>query len=366
MNKLVFSNLVHRPVRSLISIVAIAVEVILILVIVGLCLGMLNDARERQRGIGADVMIQPPGSSFLSTISGAPVSAKIADVLRQQPHVAEVAPVIVQQTVTSSFEVITGVDLNTYPLGHPFRYLAGGPFQNADDVIVDDIWAKSKNAHVGDRIEVLSHQARICGIIEHGAGGRKFLQLSTLQDWIGAPGKATIFYVKADDPKNTDAIVSEIKKVPGLETFVVRSIDDYMTQMTAGNLPGLSIFLNVVIGIAVIIGFIVIFQAMYTAVMERTREIGILKSLGASKLYIVNVILRETMLLAVAGIVVGIGVSYAARAGIMAKFPTLPIQITGGWLGRSAVIALVGAALGAIYPAIKAAHKDPIDALAYE
>ncbi len=56
--------------------------------------------------------------------------------------------------------------------------------------------------------------------------------------------------------------------------------------------------INVVIGIAMIIGFIVIFQAMYTAVMERTREIGILKSLGAGKLYIVNVVLRETLLIA--------------------------------------------------------------------
>ena len=65
-------------------------------------------------------------------------------------------------------------------------------------------------------------------------------------------------------------------------------------MMTPSNYPGLSTFIEVVIGISVIIGFIVIFQAMYTAVMERTREIGILKSMGASKFYIVNVILRET------------------------------------------------------------------------
>ncbi len=69
-------------------------------------------------------------------------------------------------------------------------------------------------------------------------------------------------------------------------------------MMTVNSYPGLSTFINVVIGISVVIGFIVIFQAMYTAVMERTREIGILKSIGASKLYIVDVILRETVLLA--------------------------------------------------------------------
>ena len=90
----------------------------------------------------------------------------------------------------------------------------------------------------------------------------------------------------------------------------------YLSMMTPSNYPGLSTLSDVVIGISVIIGFIVIFQAMYTAVMERTREIGILKSMGASKFYIVNVILRETMLLAIGGIVVGFVFSLAARAGI--------------------------------------------------
>ena len=70
-------------------------------------------------------------------------------------------------------------------------------------------------------------------------------------------------------------------------------------MMTPENLPGLSATsIRIVVAISMIIGFLVIFQSMYTAVMERTREIGILKSLGASKLYIVNVVLRETALLA--------------------------------------------------------------------
>jgi putative ABC transport system permease protein len=134
----------------------------------------------------------------------------------------------------------------------------------------------------------------------------------------------------------------------------------------ASNYPGLSSFINVVIGISVIIGFIVIFQAMYTAVMERTREIGILKSLGASKMYIVNVILRETLLLALCGIVAGILFSLLARAGIVQRLPLLRVVVTGEWILKATVVAIVGAILGALYPAFKAAQKDPIEALAYE
>ena len=105
---------------------------------------------------------------------------------------------------------------------------------------------------------------------------------------------------------------------------------------------------------------------MYTAIMERTREIGILKSLGAGKLYIVNVVLRETLLIAIGGIILGIAFSYAAKAGLKTHFQTLPIAISTNLLIKASVIALVGSLLGAFYPAIKAAQKDPIDALAYE
>jgi len=100
--------------------------------------------------------------------------------------------------------------------------------------------------------------------------------------------------------------------------------------------------------------------------MERTREIGILKSMGASKAYIINAILRETVLLAILGIVVGIAISYTARGAIVAHFSTLRILVTPGWVLRATAIAIVGALGGAIYPAFKAAQKDPIDALAYE
>ena len=105
---------------------------------------------------------------------------------------------------------------------------------------------------------------------------------------------------------------------------------------------------------------------MYTAVMERTREIGILKSLGASKLYIVNLVLREAILVAIAGILVGILVTQGSSSAWTSASPPCRFCVTTHWRIYGAVIALVGSILGALYPAWKAARKDPIDALAYE
>jgi putative ABC transport system permease protein len=367
MNRMIVGNLVHRPIRSLISMVAVALEVTMILLIVGLCLGMMQDSRTRTAGIGADILVRPPGSSFISAFSGAPMPIKIGDVLGKLPHVKTVAPVVAQAAPSGFFEIITGIDLPSYEsLFSGFHYLAGGPFQGPNDVIVDDLFAKSKHYKVGDTIEILNQTFRICGVVEHGNGGRKFIPINTLQDLILAKGKVSIFYLKLDDPAHVDTVIGEIKAVPGLEHYGATSMAEYVAMMTTSNYPGLSIFINVVVGISVIVGFIVIFQAMYAAVMERTREIGILKAMGASKLYIVNVVLRETILLAVGGILLGIVISLAARAGLTHRFPLLQVVVDDGWIVRATLIAIVGAVGGALYPALKAALKDPIEALAYE
>jgi putative ABC transport system permease protein len=367
MNKMIVANLVHRPVRSVISILAVAIEVTMILLMVGLMLGILDDSKERQKGLGADVIVRPPGSANFGAFSGTPASLRYADLLSKQPHVAAVAPVILQTTTSlTNIEVLNGIDLPSFEaVGGPLRYLKGGPFQQPYDMIVDDVYAAGNKVGVGSVITVLNHEFRVSGIVPHGRGARRYVPMKTMQDMLGAENKASVFYVKVDDAKNVDAAVEGIKTL--LPNFVITSTREWMQLMTPDNIPGLSTVIKVVIGIAVVIGFIVIFQSMYTAVMERTREIGILKSLGASKAFIVRVILRETVLLAVAGIIVGFIASMLGRAGLVHRFPTLTVlPITLKWGVYSTVIAIGGALLGAIYPAFKAAQKDPIDALAYE
>jgi putative ABC transport system permease protein len=366
MNKMVVANLVHRPTRSLITMSAIALEITMILLVVALFYGLLNGSKESQLGVNADLMVMPPGSSSLIGMTGAPISVKVGNVLRKVPHVTAAVPVIWWFS-QKPLEIVYGIDLASYDTLPPaFRYLSGGPFQSPYDVIVDDYFAGMNHKKVGDSIEILAHQFRICGIVPHGKGGRKFLPLATMQDLLDADGRTSVFYVKLDDPANTEAVDAAIQQVPGMEKYAVRSMQEYLSMMTPDNLPGFDLAIKIVIGVAVVVGFLVIFQSMYTAVMERTREIGILKSLGASKLYIVNVVLRETMLLAAVGIIAGIMISLVTRRVIMFERPVLRLFWSYAWVARASVIALAGALAGALYPAFKAAQRDPIDALAYE
>jgi putative ABC transport system permease protein len=369
---MVFSNLVHRPLRTMISVFAISIEVTLILLIVGLCMSMLNDNADRQKGIGFDVMVSPPGSSFLTGITGAPVSIKVADKLRTVPHVTAVAPVVTHVITTKRLEVIDGIDLNPNSpndfdkMGRPFRYLSGGPFQGRYDMIVDDLSAEQNHTKVGDHYEVLNQNFRVSGIVEHGKGARRYIPIATLQDLLGSEGKASVFFVKTDTPDNAETVVAAIKQIPGMDQYVARSLAEYASLMTVANMPGLGPFIDIVIGISVIIGFIVIFQSMYTAVMERTREIGILKSLGATRFYIVNVVLRESLLLAIGGVLLGLALTALGSLVINYRFPQTRVMWDNHWVLRAALIAIGGALLGGLYPALKAAQQDPIEALAYE
>ena len=367
MNKLIFANLVHRPLRSIISVLAVAIEVIMILSIVGVFMGILDDQKERTNGIGADLMLRASHASEMNGMGGATIPIKNIEAIRTLPHVVAASPVIMTTSTSGAIEILYGIDYPSFDALRPFVFLSGGPFKEKYDIIIDDVLAQTKGGlHVGDTLTVMNQPFRICGIVEHGKGGRKLLPIATMGEMMGAEGKATLFYIKVDDPKNENLVIEEIHATRGLEDYPAQTMEDWNSMMTPARLPGFNIALYVVTCIAVIVGFLVIFQSMYTAVLERTREIGILKSMGASKGTIVGVVLRETAVMAVGGVLVGIVGVFGVRILLGHVFPTLHFEISGEWVVRGAVIAFVGSVCGALYPAWMAARKDAIDALAYE
>jgi len=367
MNKLVFANLIHRPMRSIISAAAIAIEVVMIISVAAIFLGQIDGQKIRTNGIGADLIVAPPNASFINAVSGAPIPAKNVEAMRKLPHVTVASPVIQKMSLGGALEIIYGIDYSSYNALRPFVFLDGGPFQGPNDVIVDDVFAQTDKGHrVGETIQILSHPFHICGIVESGKGGRKLVPIDTLGELIGSEGKASQFFIKSDSPDNIETIRGEIHSTPGLQSYQIWTMHEWLSLMTPDNLPGFNIALNVVTFIATLVGFLVIFLSMYTAILERTREIGILKSMGASKQAIVSLVLRESILMSIVGIAAGIALTYAIQGWLTHKFPTILFEITQNWIIEACVIAFLGAVLGAAYPAFMAARKDPIDALAYE
>jgi putative ABC transport system permease protein len=365
MGELILRNLVHRPLRTLIGVLAVAVEVALVVLIVGLTSGLLTETAKRIQGIGADVMLQPPAAGIFLGMTGAPMPIKIGDKLAELKYVQSVAPALLQFSSSGGVDVVYGIDPESFrAVSGGFVFLQGHDMEGPEDLLVDDLAASSKHIKVGDTFKLLNHDWHVAGIVEHGKGARLFVPLATLQDLVGAPDKASIFWLKCTRPEHTEDVMDEIRQL--LPGYTVRPLSSLLSMMTSTNIPGLQAFINAMISLAVAIGLLVIFLTMYTTVIERTRDIGVLKSLGASRMFIVRALLTESAGLCILGIIAGVGLSYVVRAAFLAGFPTLSILITTGWILRAAAIALIGAIFGASYPAWMASRKDAVEALSYD
>jgi putative ABC transport system permease protein len=365
MGELIARNLLHRPLRTLIGVMAVAVEVALVVLIVGLTSGLLTETAKRIEGIGADIMLQPPAASILINFSGAPMPVKIGEKLAELKYVQTVAPALLQFNSTGAVETIWGIDKDSFrEVSGGFVFLQGHDMEGPDDLLMDDWAAKAKHIKVGDTFNVLNHEWHVAAIVEHGKGARLFVPLTTLQDLVGAHDKASIFLIKCTRPEHAADVMEEMRHV--LPGYTVRPLKEFLSLMTSTNIPGLQSFINAMIALAVCIGLLVIFLTMYTTVIERTRDIGVLKSLGADRSFIIRSLLTEAATLCCVGIFAGVGLSYAVRAAFLAGFPTLSILITPGWILRAAGIALIGAVFGASYPAWLASRKDAVEALSYD
>ena len=362
---MIMHNALHRPVRTIITVIAVAVEVTLVIIVVGLTTGLLTESAKRTEGVGADIMVQPPSASVFMAFSGAPMPIAIGDKLQQLEYVQSVAPVLVQFNSVNGLDIVYGIQPDTFrAVSGGFVLHEGTELADPNDILVDDVYARAKKVKVGQMLHILEHDWHVAGIVEHGKGARLFVLMSTLQEMSGAHEKASVFFIKCDRSDHTLAVSDKVREL--LPRYEVRALKDYISLMTSSNLPGLGAFINVMIGIAVAIGFLVTFLSMYTTIIERTREIGVLKSLGASKGYIVEIIMSETTLLCLAGVLVGVGFSLLSRAIFLKLFPSLTILITFKWIVLAGLIAVLGGLLGATYPAWLASRKDPVEALAYE
>ncbi len=351
--------------RSLLSVFLIAIPVTLILSLVGIAQGMLNDAARRAQGVGADILVRPPGSTIM-TLSGAPLPEKLVDMLAQKPHV-KVASGMISYPI-SSVTYMAGIDMPSFTrLNGGFEYVSGGPFQGPDDILVDRDYANQQKLKAGSTINLLNRNWFVRGIVEPGKLSRVFAQLPVLQKLTSNTGKISQVFLKVDRPENVSAVLAQLKQE--MPNYPIYPIADFISQFTVANVQGGAVqtFINVMMGIGVVIGFAVVLLSMYMAVLQRTREIGILKSLGASRWFILRLILAEALAMGFVGTILGILLSFVGRWLIMVLVPASLIQaVVPGWWPIAGAITIAGVLLGSLYPGLRAARQDPIEALAYE
>ncbi|RPI96633.1 MAG: ABC transporter permease, partial [Chloroflexi bacterium] len=268
--KIVLENMKHRPMRSLLSVFLIAIPVTLIQCLVGIAQGLLNDAAQRAKGVGADILVRPPGSSIM-TLSGAPLSEKLIEVLAGKPYVAVASGMITYPI--SSVTYMAGIDLASFTrMSGGFEYVEGGGFQGPDDILVDRHYAQQQKLRAGSTVNLLNRDWRVAGIVEPGKLSRVFVQMPVLQKLTSNTGKISQVFLKVKEPRNLAGAIEQLRReLPG---YPVYSIAEFVSQFTVENVQGGAVqtFINVMMGIGVVIGFAVVLLSMYMAVLQRTRE----------------------------------------------------------------------------------------------
>jgi putative ABC transport system permease protein len=357
-----WGNLATRPLRCSLSILAIAIQVVLVLLIVGMTSGVISEWGKRVEGVGADILVQPPNASIFFAFSSAVMQESLAEQIDKLPDVDVVAPTLIlsdPKTMTNVF----GIDYKKFnALSQGFMFRSGRPFADADEAMADDIVAQTRHLKIGDTVTLVNHPFRISGIVAHGKGARFFIPLKTGQDLVGADKKVSMFFVRSKgDIERGRAEILQLNPQNR-----VRSMSEYVSLMSSSKLPELKPFIKTMVVLGIVVSFLVVLMNMHTMVMERTREIGILKALGFTRMDVVKMLLGETAVLTLAGSLVGIGITFLTQAILKETNPSLTILLTPAWVVGSIGLALLGAALGATFPAVRASSYDPVEALAYE
>lgn len=365
MDSLIVSNLRQRPTRTLISVCGVALGVVLVILNTALVRGMLNDRARREQGLGAEIQFTRKGSSILSPSSIMSLDVRYGDRLRQIEGVKMVSPVgrYVQSGQSGlGFEQVDGIDYPSYSAISGLRILTGSVFSGDDEVIIDEIKARQGKLRVGSTVQVFGKSLNVVGIYGPESGARIKMDLTRLQTLLVAENKCTFIMLKVDDPNRQEEIQQRINgELPGNIVVLTRDISTGFGRA----IPGIDGFVRAVLVLSTIVSLLVILLAMYTTITERTREIGILKSLGASKGYIISVIEKEALTISLIG--VGVGTVAAFIAGwLIETLTSLKLEFHWSWILAAAGIGLVAGAFGALYPAVRAARQDAVKALSYD
>ena len=323
---------------------------------------MIAEWGKRVEGVGADILVQPPNASIFFAFSSAVMQESLGERIGNLPGVDEVAPTIIltrsekpDHHLRNRLQALQRTEPGIY---FSRRTSVPGPGRSYGRR------HRGANRHlkVGDTVTLLNHPFKISGIVAHGKGARFFIPLDTGQDVVGADKKVSMFFVRSKG--DTEGTRAEILKIDPLNR--VRSMSEYVSLMNSSNLPELKPFIRTMVGLGIVISFLVVLLNMHTMVLERTREIGILKALGFSRFDVVRMLLGETAFLTLAGSLAGIVVTLITQAVLKQTNPGLSILLTPGWIAGAVGLALLGAAAGAAVPALRASSYDPVDALAYE
>ena len=396
------ANLLHHKLRSVLSAAGIGIGIFMLLTLTGLSRGSLGEVADRWEAVNAELIVYPRDwGENITTLTGIGLSDRYAEKLRAwDPNlVRDVVPVFLwQMRIGGQGHLAAGVDAAQWPALVGGRKLSagrpcdpGGEFaawlekklltpsddpntvldispaeleaRGGMELVIDDRLARNGHLHAGDVVEAANHRWHIVGVVPAGGMTRVYMPRRTAQFLFGSGsiGKSTLLFVKLSAGAEPAKVATQLHLATGQE---VVQVSQYR-QMLQQKLGIMYVYVDAVNAIALVISFLFIMVTLYTMVLQRTREIAILRSLGASRWYVLRGVLAEAMLLAGAGAGAGIALSFPS-GWLIQTFSLYAVTITLPWVGIALAAAAAGALLAGLYPAWRATKVDVVQALTLE
>ena len=400
------ANILHYKLRSLLSSFGIGVSVCMIVVLSGLSRGSLNEVADRWESVNADLIAYPKGAgnNVPTLASGLLHDGARTELTQHTDLVQSSVPVFLWRVRIGGKDNMTaGIDPDDWAAftngkrpveGHvPDEHgkftawleqtlLTGGeegdeastrpPLEITEqmiaqhggmEIMIDQRLADALGLKLNQTIEMEGHTWTIVGIAPSGVMTRVFMPRRTAQFFFGSQRLeySTMQFVKLRDGVDVHQAIGRLENDQA-DLMPVRQYRGQLEQ-TYGMM---FTYVTVVNTLGLVISSLFIMVTLYMMVLQRTREIAILKSCGASRAFIVRQVLAESLLLSVLGIAMGLGLSLPVAKAIGVLAPLLTVVITWQWVATAVAAALAGAIFSALYPAWRATRIDMVTALSLE
>ncbi|MBN1554312.1 MAG: ABC transporter permease [Phycisphaerae bacterium] len=397
------ANIRHHKLRSLLCALGIGISICMLVALTGLARGSLFENADRWESVGADLIVFPKGWADKIANRGVGLSEKYAKILRENHGkiVEQAAPLFCwPMKVAGQDHVVAGVAPEQWSLvtgnaalkqGRLFdpdnrfaRWMEGKlltptaddavveiteadlntPDHNGLELVIDTRLADAAGLKLGDTLRAANHNWTIVGIVPAGVMTRIFMPLRTAQYLFGDGDitKCTMILVKLREGVDVGPAAQTLREALRQDVIPPKAYRVTLQEKFSIMLT----YVDMVNIIALVIAFLFVMNTLYTMVLERRREIAILRSCGASGWFILRQVLGEAMILAGAGVVIGIGMSFGVSALIGKLKPLLTPELSFHWMLIAAGAAAVGAIVSSLYPAWRATRINMAEVLIYE
>ena len=359
-------NLWRRPTRTVITLSGLGLGVGFTVALMGMALGVETTFTNLMSAGESDLLVEEKG---VADASLSVIAERTADRIRAHPQVKSVSRMVFGLTTAPGLPMfmIYGLDPREAKI-NDYRIREGRRMQREGEIILGRLAANSLEKTVGEKIRVSGTRLTIVGIYENGSAfedtGATML-LRDAQRLFDKPRQVSFLGIAVHDRERADEVARLLEQqFPDLMISTTTTFTERMQDFR-----NMEVMLDTLIGMTMLVGGIVMMNAMLMSVFERTQEIGVLRALGWRRRRVMRMVLIEalglSLLSGVAG--VGIGVGLNRLLGLIPLFGALlePIY-TGTMFVKIGVLVLALGVLGGIYPAWRAAGLRPIEALRYE